>query len=164
MEEKQGYTGLGRLQEKRVHRTASQRITRQKRNEVKRSAHCHRLVGLEIRLTEAKKRREPPSIERFREIEGIKSEIREEWKKLRPATGQTAFSRFQQEEVMSKQFFRRFKSKNANGNIGELNVVPDWDDPEAMREPTQADGGIAQEATKYYKWLYQRKDTSQRVV
>ena len=104
---------------------------------------------------------ESPSIERYRRIEKIKGEIREEWKKIRPATGQNAFSRFQQEEVMTKQFFRKFKNKNANANIGELQIIEDWDHPEDSEGgTTQADDQIATEATKYYRWLYQQKHTS----
>ena len=84
--------------------------------------------------------------------------MREEWKKLRPATGQNAFSRFQQEEVMSKQFFRRFKNKNANSNIGELHIIKDWDHPEESdNTTTQADDQIAKEATKYYIDGYTRE-------
>ena len=62
---------------------------------------------------------------------------------------------------MSKQFFRRFKNKNANANIGELQVIEDWDHPEESNDTTtQADDQIAIEATKYYRWLYKRKQTS----
>ena len=66
---------------------------------------------------------------------------------------------------MSKQFFRRFKNKNANANIGELQVIEDWDHPEESGSTTtQADNEIAKEATNYYRWLYQKKQTSQEAT
>ena len=96
-----------------------------KKNEIRNSSHHYHLTGLQVRLRYNLAMEEEPSIERYKRIEKIKEEIREEWKKIRPAAGQNAFSRFQQEEVMSKQFFRRFKNKNANSNIGELQIVED---------------------------------------
>ena len=137
------------------------RLTKQKKNEIRRSSHHYHLTGLQLRLRHSLEKEESPSIERYKRIEKIKEEIREEWKKIRPATGQNAFSRFQQEEVMSKQFFRKFKNKNANANIGELRLVYDWDNPEdGESATTQADDEIAKEATKYYRWLYQKKHTA----
>ena len=67
------------------------RRTKQKKNEIRNSSHHFHLTGLQIKLRYTLSLKEEPSIERYRRIEKIKEEIKEEWKKLRPASGQNAF-------------------------------------------------------------------------
>ena len=75
------------------------RRTKQKKNEIRNSSHHYHLTGLQIRLRHILAKPEDPSMARYKKIEKLKEEIKEEWKKIRPASGQNAFSRFQQEEV-----------------------------------------------------------------
>ena len=44
-------------------------------------------------------------------------------------------------------------------------MIEDWDHPEESgSSTTQADDEIAKEATNYYRWLYQKKQTSQEAT
>ena len=66
--------------------TTLKRRSKQKKNEIRNSSHHDHLTGLQIRLRYNLTLEEEPSIERYRRIEKIKEEIKEEWKKLRPAS------------------------------------------------------------------------------
>ena len=81
----------------------SKNDAKKKRNEIRRSTHHSKLTTLQLRLGFILETKEAPTIERYKKIEKIKEEMREEWKKLRPATGQNAFSRFQQEESTRRE-------------------------------------------------------------
>ena len=63
------------------------------------------------------------------------------------------------EEVSSKQFYRKFKAKFSNPDISSLHVTPNWDQPDTRAPPTTTNEGISSELTKYYKWLFRRKDS-----
>ena len=69
--------------------TTLNRLTKQKKNEIRRSSHHYHLAGLQLRLRHNLEKEECPSIERYKRIEKIKEEIREEWKKLDPRRAKT---------------------------------------------------------------------------
>ena len=116
------------------------------------------ILGLEYMLMGILREGTPPSVEKTREMDRLKEEIKAARKKLRPAAGQNALGRLQAEELMTKKFFRRFRNKHANTNILELHKTEDWDEPE-LGEATQIEEEIEKEATKYYQWLYKTKET-----
>ena len=64
----------------------------------------------------------------------------------------------QGEEVSSKKFYRMFKRKWSNADISSLYITPSWEDPEQKRKmPTQDGDTIAEEAKRYYEWLFRGK-------
>ena len=138
--------------------TTLKRLTKRKSKEARKTSQYSNLLGLELRLRVRLERKEKPSVDRATAVNNLKEQIREEHKRLKPASGQNAWKRMQSEELMTKTFFRKFRNKNANANITELHQVEDWDNPE-MGGTTQDDDQLEMEATKYYKWLYQKKTT-----
>ena len=136
-------------------------MTKRKERQEKRAEDYIPILGLEYRLMGILREGTPPSVAKTREMDKLKEEIKEARKKLRPAAGQNALGRLQAEELMTKKFFGRFKNKHANTNILELHKTEDWDEPE-LGEATQDEAEIAEEATKYYKWLYKTKETDDR--
>ena len=64
----------------------------------------------------------------------------------------------QGEEVSSKKFYIMFKRKWSNADISSLYITPSWEDPEQKRKrPTQDGDTIAEEAKRYYEWLFRGK-------
>ena len=63
------------------------------------------------------------------------------------------------QELSTKEFYRRYKLKQGVQWIEKLTVTPDWNDPEKKAGETAQQEEILKEATKYYEWLFETKET-----
>ena len=101
-------------------------------------------------------------ISRITKIRKLKTEIKEEAARIRPAGPKLAHNRYEREEECTTQFFKKFRTKHANTNINELYTVEDWNDRRSTEEtePTTTDETESlAEASKYYEWPYKPKRT-----
>ena len=78
---------------------------------------------------------------------------------FKPAGANNAHKRFAMEEQSTKEFYRQFRTKHANMNINEINVVEDWDHPVEVGTTSDKEE-IKEQAASYYSWLYSPKETS----
>eukprot|EP00967_Tisochrysis_lutea_P147358 scaffold279817_cov32-Tisochrysis_lutea.AAC.3 len=66
------------------------------------------------------------------------------------------------EELVTKQFFRRFTPRHANGDIPVLYAGVKWDDPKPTLDEdnvTTEDTAILASLRSYYVWLYSEKES-----
>jgi len=61
------------------------------------------------------------------------------------------------EEVSSKNFYRRFRAKFSNSDISSLHVTPDWNAPDVKSGVVQDVVGIVEQLSNYYTYLFRRK-------
>ena len=97
------------------------------------------------------------SIARITKIRKLKTQIKEEAARIRPAGPKLAHNRYEREEECTTQFFRKFRTKHANTNINELYTVENWNDrtnTEEAEHTTTDETELLTEASKYYEWLY----------
>ena len=65
------------------------------------------------------------------------------------------------EEVSSKVFYRRFRSKLSNSDISSIFITPNWEDPKT-KAGTVTDGSeIGKQLEKYYRYLFKKKNLGQ---
>ena len=117
------------------------------------------IASLETLLSYKQGSIDTPSKDRDEDIRAIKDALNEEMGKLPPSGPKTSLARFEKEEECTKGFYQYFRAKHANMNIGEINVVRDWDSPETS-ESTEDQETIKTQILKYYEWLYKEKTTS----
>ena len=123
--------------------------TRSRRKEARRASTNEAIESREFLLNYIQSSRAPPSKERMEDTQRLKEELREEVRKFKPAGPNTSHKRFAKEEQCTKEFYRQFRTRHANMNINEINVVEDWDHP--VEEGTTEDlEEIKGQAAKYY--------------
>jgi len=64
------------------------------------------------------------------------------------------------EEVSSKVFYRRFRSKLSSTDFSSIHITPDWNDPEAKSGVSSDPKDIAVEQETYYKMLFGHKPSA----
>ena len=106
-----------------------------------------------------------PSAARVQKVQELHAKLKEAQAKAQPARGASAWARVMREELSSRLFYKQFKARHANQNINSIYTVKDWRNPadhptEAWGEDHTCRGGdVLQECTKYYTWLYGRKES-----
>ena len=84
---------------------------------------------------------------------------------------QGAYNSLQYEEKSTKEFFRSLKKNHETQWLDQLKKVPDWESPPdnggsefSSLQETDDIKEILHEATNYYSWLYQKKDSNPEVA
>ena len=69
-------------------------------------------------------------------------------------------AKLRQEDLHSKEFFRKLKQQKWSGNIKEIYKTSDWNNRvHADHDTTMSDDGIRREFRRYYSWLYSPKES-----
>ena len=133
--------------------------TKKRRKEARMASNNEVITEYEGLLCYLHGSRAPPSRERVEIARKLREGLREEVRKFKPAGPNTAHKRFAREEQSTKEFYRQFRTKHANMNINEINVVEDWDHPIEVGTTSDKEE-IKEQAARYYSWLYSPKETS----
>ena len=66
----------------------------------------------------------------------------------------------QAEEKTTREFYRKFKNRGASSGVDALAITPDWEQPDTKEGKASGMQEVADEAAKYYKWLFASKDST----
>ena len=102
-----------------------------------------------------KEKRKPPGVQRYPEVgKRIKLKLKEANEKARRVN----FRRLQ--ELSTKEFYRKYRVPQGLQWIEKLEITKDWEnDPERKEGETTNKDGLLREATRYYEWLFDEKES-----
>ena len=67
--------------------------------------------------------------------------------------------RRKQQELSTKEFFTKYKIPHIMQWVAELEITPDWNNPDAKRGAALTTDAILRVGTTYYRWLFTDKDS-----
>lgn len=105
-------------------------------------------------------KRKPPSAAMRQRLREADAEVERQEKAAKKSKPWWSYISTMADELGSKWFFRKFRAKTASPDIASLWKTEEWsDEPKRSGDTAGTDEEVADEARKYYKWLFKKKES-----